>query len=283
MLWKISEQIEVKMSDIKNEISFEGQAELLALLVLEDDQFSVMAPVILKLLEDECSKPEVRTSIMREGANRPFISPEKYRETLKEEIGDELSDVKLDFLTAMYALTYNIVIEGKKEYNVAVAIERCHPDAMLPTYASIGDAGMDVYAIEDVTILPGETKLIKTGIKVAIPDGYELQVRPRSGQSLKTKLRVANSPGTIDSGYRDEIGIIMENIASPIQELSFHYDENNNLVIDNILTSSPEEIVKGQRIAQLVLTKVYHTNFYKCDNVKELGGDRGGGFGHSGK
>ena len=84
-------------------------------------------------------------------------------------------------------------------------------DFGLPKYETLGAAGMDVRANEAVEIRPGETKLIKTGIYVAIPRGLEIQVRPRSGLSLKTKMRVANAPGTIDSDYRGEVCIIAEN------------------------------------------------------------------------
>lgn len=94
---------------------------------------------------------------------------------------------------------------------IEVFVEICREDAILPSYAKPGDAGMDVCAAENIDIGPGETVIIPTGIKLAIPEGYEIQVRPRSGISFKTPLRISNSPGTIDSGYRDELGIIMTN------------------------------------------------------------------------
>jgi len=94
---------------------------------------------------------------------------------------------------------------------VDIKVEICRENIQLPEYANPGDAGIDIYAAEDVTINPGETKIIPTGLKVAIPTGYEIQVRPRSGLSAKTPLRVPNSPGTIDAGYRDEVGVILTN------------------------------------------------------------------------
>ena len=142
-----------------------------------------------------------------------------------------------------------------------VYIEKCHEDAVIPSYAKSGDAGMDVYAIEDVILMPGETDIVPIGIKVAIPDGYELQVRPRSGLSLKTSLRVANAPGTIDSGYRDEICVIMTNIS------------DENLAI----------IKKGDRIAQFVLQQVPRVEWEEVNSVSKIGEDRGGGFGSTGK
>lgn len=105
--------------------------------------------------------------------------------------------------------------------------ERVHEDAVIPQYATIGDSGADIHTVEDVFIYPGRTKLIRTGLKVDIPPhpqhklGYrwEMQVRPRSGVSLKTKLRVANSPGTVDNFFRNEVKVIMYNEFFPQMEI----------------------------------------------------------------
>ena len=94
---------------------------------------------------------------------------------------------------------------------IDVYVEVIREGVKLPYYANSYDAGMDVCAAEDTIIEPGQTVIIPTGLKFAIPEGYEIQVRPRSGISLKTPLRLANSPGTIDAGYRNELGIIMNN------------------------------------------------------------------------
>ena len=274
-----------KMTNTINDIDLDlipGGKEFIALLELSDEEFSAVAPTMLKLIEDEYNKPEIRNSLINE-TNGPIASPKDFREEIEKTLKEELSDIKIDFIVSMYSIAYNIVNEGKKENNIAIAIERCNKDARLPLYANINDAGMDVYALEDITILPGETKLIKLGIKVAIPEGYELQIRPRSGQSLKTKLRIANSPGTIDAGYRGEIGVIVENIDNPIKDIQFHYENSGQLVVDSIATGAPIEIVKGQRFAQLVLAKVYHANFYRTEKVEDIGVNRNGGFGSSGK
>ena len=262
--------------------NFNHAEELLALLNLNDDEFSAISSVMLRVLEDELSRPLVRNQIIQESVG-PLLSVEDFTKSINENLNTELSQIKMDFITQVYALIYNIIEENNKENHIAVAIEKINDKVKLPIYANETDAGMDVYALEDITILPGETKLIKTGIKMAIPTGYELQVRPRSGNSLKTKLRIANTPGTIDSGYRDEIGIIVENIDNPIRDIKFHYDDNQKLVIDSIATGAPMEITEGQRIAQLVLCKVYHADFYKVDSVENIGENRGGGFGSSGK
>ena len=131
----------------------------------------------------------------------------------------------------------------------------------LPKYETVGSAGMDVRANikEPVTLAPGAIKLIPAGLKVEIPLGYELQVRPRSGLALKYGLGMANSIGTIDSDYRGEIGVIAINFS------------------DKPYTIQPEE-----RIAQLVLNKVEQIEWVE---VTELGiTERGaGGYGHTGK
>lgn len=132
----------------------------------------------------------------------------------------------------------------------------------LPQYETLGAAGMDVRANVQVLLQPKETKLIPTGIYVAIPSGYEIQVRPRSGVSLKTSLRVANAPGTIDSDYRGEICIIAQNTHSSVEMC----------------------IGKGERIAQIVLQKVPQIEWETVNSKEELGQTlRGtGGFGSTG-
>lgn len=144
---------------------------------------------------------------------------------------------------------------------IKVFMEICHPDAKIPAYARTGDAGMDIYAVEDQQIKPNSTAIIRTGLKVAIPEGFEIQIRPRSGLSLKTALRLPNSPGTIDAGYRDEIGIIMHNTSM----------------------AEPYEVKKGDRIAQMVLQRVPMIEWQQTDSVLNIGENRGGGFGSSGK
>jgi dUTP pyrophosphatase len=157
-------------------------------------------------------------------------------------------------------------VDNLKEYvlndeSVLLGVKQLHPDATLPSYAHPGDSGMDIKAIETFTIAPGETKLVKTGIAMAIPKGYEIQVRPRSGLSLNTKLRVSNSPGTVDSNYKGEICIIMENTG-------WNYSG------DIVITS-------GHRIAQLVLAKV-ETAAVGWVNSLEESNRNSDGFGSSG-
>lgn len=131
--------------------------------------------------------------------------------------------------------------------------------AQLPTYATEQSAGVDVRCLAGFTLAPGERKLIPTGIKIGLPDGYEAQVRPRSGLALKKGITVINAPGTIDADYRGDVGIVLIN----------HGTE----------TFTAEA---GERIAQLVIVR--NVVQAEWDEVDELDAtERGeGGFGHSG-
>lgn len=160
---------------------------------------------------------------------------------------------------------------------VEIAVEKCRKTARIPQYARAGDAGMDVFAAEDISIAPGETVVVPTGLKLAIPIGYEIQVRPRSGISLKTPLRISNSPGTIDSGYRDEVGIIITNTSDRNDNLGIHtINDKGNL-------SGTYIIRTGDRIAQIVLQLVPKIKFVAVESVEAIGQNRGGGFGSTGE
>ena len=133
-------------------------------------------------------------------------------------------------------------------------------DLPLPRYMSEAAAGMDVCAAVDEPLVlePGDIQLVPTGLQVAVPPGYEVQVRPRSGLALKHGLTVVNAPGTIDADYRGEVGVIVGNIGR-----------------------QPFTITRGMRIAQLVVAAVARADVHEVDELPETG--RGeGGFGHSG-
>jgi dUTP pyrophosphatase len=128
----------------------------------------------------------------------------------------------------------------------------------LPEYKTEGSAGMDIRSIDDVTLNPGERALIHTGLYIAVPHGYEAQLRPRSGLALKYGITLANAIGTIDEDYRNEIGAIIIN----------HGEE-------------PFIIEKGDRIAQMVITKYEKSEWNEVNELDET--ERGlGGFGHTG-
>ena len=134
-------------------------------------------------------------------------------------------------------------------------------DVSMPAYQTEGSAGMDLRAAVDppVTLAPGERVLVPTGLIVEIPSGYEAQVRPRSGLALKHGISLVNAPGTIDSDYRGEIGVILINLGN-----------------------EPFVIQHNDRIAQMVIAPVTQARIVEVDEVNETG--RGsGGFGHTGK
>lgn len=134
--------------------------------------------------------------------------------------------------------------------SVPIYYKKVDKNVKLPTYSNEGDAGMDVYSNIDIHIKPQETKLINLGIKIEIPFGYELQVRPRSGLSLNTPLRISNSPGTIDCGYRGELCVIVTNTSEKgLYTQIYDLDHKGN-------AHGVYKIKKYDRIAQIVLAKV---------------------------
>jgi len=147
-------------------------------------------------------------------------------------------------------------------------VKKLHPDAVIPTYGSKEAAGFDLTVIEDVVINPGGTYLARTGLAFDIPSGYEIQIRPRSGASLNTKVRIANAPGTIDSDYTGEVKLILDNIAE--NGTGWFHNTDNAVVIP-----------AGTRVAQGVLAPVLQAEFEVVEELKET--ERGaGGFGSTG-
>ena len=272
-----------------NDTPFVGDfQEFAVLFALNETDFNIIKGPIIAELEKSLNNPSDKYLLLKslEQNNVDINELIELYNALLVEIDEQLKDIsqnKRDFLKQVIGIIVNAVneVNGTANEKIYIPIELCNPEAKIPTYANVGDAGLDIYALEDITIKPGETKLIKTGLKVAIPRGYELQVRPKSGRALKTKLRVANTPGTIDSGYRDEIGVIVENIESPIKDMEYDYDEYGNIIIKSILYGENYYITKGEKFAQLILNKVPTAVFYSVDNIGEFEGDRGGGFGSS--
>lgn len=263
--------------------------EIAALLSLPDEQFNVISEIFLdemqKALNSNNEKLQLLQGLATMGGNSEELTA-VYNQII-EQIDEQLVDVsqpKKDFLKRMMGLIVNAInsSEGAAKKIIKIPVQLCHADAKVPSYANIGDAGLDIYALDDYTINPGETKLIPTGIKVAIPRGYELQVRPKSGRALKTKLRVANTPGTIDSGYRNEVAVIIENVEAPIKDITYDFDEKGNIIIKSILHGSPYYIEKGTKFAQLVLNETPTVSFIEVADIHEIEGDRNGGFGSSG-
>jgi dUTP pyrophosphatase len=154
-----------------------------------------------------------------------------------------------------------------------VKIKRLSENAVLPVYANPSDSGFDLVATEDVIIEPGETKLVPTGLAFELPEGFELQIRPRSGITLKTKLRV--QLGTVDQGYTGEVGVIVDNNARNGMDVDYYCTYRCDFEWGGYL------VKKGTRIAQGVLAPVAHAQFEEVSELSES--QRGaGGFGSTG-
>lgn len=139
-----------------------------------------------------------------------------------------------------------------------IKVKKLHPDAKIPTYGSKGASGADLYALELVAIEPGTTRQVKTGIAFELPKGFEIQVRPRSGLSLKTGLRVANAPGTVDSDYTGDCSVLLTNTGTEIYIVQ-----------------------PGDRIGQAVLCPVFQMELFESKELTETErGDKG--FGSTG-
>ena len=261
---------------------------LTSLFNMDDEKFALISPGILQSFQQSVNNPNDKLSLVQtlnaNGATAEDLVASFNTITGAIESIEEISQIKRDFLKSLLATLTNAVneTEGIAKRFVQIPVELCHPDAKIPQYANTSDSGMDVYALDDYTIAPGETKLIPTGIKLALPPGYEIQVRPKSGRALKTKLRIANTPGTVDAGYRDEIKVIVENIESPIKDIEYDFDDNGTPIIKSILHGAAYTIGKGEKFCQLVLMEVPKAALYRVEQVGEIGENRGGGFGSTG-
>lgn len=194
-------------------------------------------------------------------------------------------------------------------------------EGKVPRYASENAAGCDLYATIDMAVRPGETKIMPLDFTMAIGEEYEAQIRPRSGLSLKTELRIPNGPGTIDSDYRDNVGVLLQNtynIANlpwqiamhpelleqlyenyrvvglseyiaqqrgvPLSEAAALHIMDHKIYVDSL--GNPYGTIyikKGDRIAQMVFCEYKRANFISHHDPREIGADRGGGFGHTGR
>lgn len=267
-----------------------GIDELGVLLTLPDEQFIVISPFFIDELQKSMNNIDDKIALAQ-AMNISGVKVEDLQKSYLElinnidkEFSTILSTPKRDFLKKMLSITYNCITEsqGVSKRIIQIPIELTSKDAKIPTYAHLGDGAVDLYAPKDYTIKPGETVIIPCDIKVALPYGYAFLIHPRSGTSSKTKLRVANSIGLIDSQYKGVIGVIVENIEPPIKDISYKFDENGQPIITSILHGQSYFISKGERFAQMRLVEVPTASFFQVESVDGIGDDRGGGFGSSG-
>lgn len=258
-----------------------------SLMNVPDEQFKELEPAFLQVFQEVLNEKDAQAEMMV-----MMASPEFNADTIQNEFMlindaidtlDFLSEEKKDFLRKITAMSANKMEELSSKATKVVQIPCEVLNGNLPPqYAHDTDAGMDIISPAEYTIAPGETIIIPTGIKCAIPEGYALLIQPRSGQSAKTKLRVANTPGLIDAGYRDEIGVIIENIEPPFKDIDYEFDDNGEIHIKSILHGQSYTIAAGQKFAQMRLVQVPHAQFLAVENVGEIGENRGGGFGSTG-
>ena len=271
--------------------SLGGFDELSMLLSLPEEQFAMIAPVFLQELEKSFNNIEDKLFIAQAmnaaGAKMEDLQ-KSYADLIKaldEQFSGVLSGQKIDFLKQFLAISYNSIadVQGVTKRVIQVPIELTSEGAKIPQYANLGDGAVDLYAPEDFTIGPGETKIIPVDIKVALPYGYAFLIHPRSGLSAKTKLRVANSVGLVDSQYKGVIGVILENVEPRIKDISYEFDDKGRPIITSIEHGQSYSISKGERFAQMRLVEVPSASFFQVESVDGIGDDRGGGFGSSGK
>ena len=280
---KVVEDVRDALSQL-NSLDGNSIEAIAVLLSMDDAQFELVSPGILdsflRSLNTTNARLMLAQSINATGSTAESVQDEFLQ--LVNEI-DTITDLiapKRDFLKKLLRGINTAIseTEGIAKRYIQIPFVKCHPDAKMPEYAHPDDSGMDVYAVADSVFHPGETKLIPTGIKVAVPNGYEIQIRPKSGRALKTKMRIANSIGTVDAGFRGELQVIIENIEPPIKDITYDFDDNGRPIITSILRGSDMTIGKGEKFAQLVLMEVPKAVLFQVENLDDT--ERGnGGFG----
>ena len=246
----------------------ESIPQLFQLIDLPDAKFDQIYPQLQSMAETTFKSEAYQKDVLQnltvyKASNEIDIEAEKatVEELIKEiKEDDTLSANKQTFLISILEAAtlsiYDLMQNPRERIEVKIKVLS---GGKIPTYAHPTDAGADVYASEPTNFEPYETKIVHTALQVAIPAGYEIQIRPRSGMSLKTGFRVANAPGTIDSDYRGEIGVIITNTSD-----------------------KPAIIEKGDKIAQMVIAPVPMIKWVETDNLDET--ERGeGGFGSTDK
>lgn len=262
-------KIEELFAGVPNKDGFDTMMQFVQ---LPDEQFDQLWPnfkqSFMEIIKSEKFQREQKEALtLIPGVTTETLKEEKeYYEEIIHDISQEpdLSDSKKEFFVILFNALADIheqlLMSGRTQ--IEVKITKLNPDAVIPQYAHPTDAGADISAIETVTIQPGETKIVKTGIAIAIPAGYEVQIRPRSSLSVKSKLRIPNTPGTIDTEYRGEIGVPIWNAGDV-----------------------PYVIEKGMKIAQMLIAPTPMIKWNEVATVDELGTtSRGnGGFGSTDK
>ena len=268
----------------------DGLTLLTNMLLMPDDKFETIKMTLMDSIEATFNTPDARVAFAQM-VNQQGLRIEDFSGNIDNIVAAvsqmtvqdmELSESKKDFLKFIF-ITFVNTLEASQSVShriINIPIELCREGAKLPAYATDGSAAMDIYSPEDYVIGPGECVIIPTGLKVNIPIGYALLIQPRSGMSRKTKLRVANTPGLIDSDYHEEIGVIIENIDPPLKDYKIQQD--GGAILQGPLYGSSFTIGKGERFAQMRLVEVPLVNWLEVDSLGEFENDHGAGFGSTG-
>ena len=268
----------------------DGLQILGAVLAMPNDAFETVKGSLFDTIKSTFNSPEAKIGFAQM-MNQQGLRIEDFSDNLDDLVqavdemaaeGVELSDSKKDFLKFIFTTFINTMEESNMVSHrvLTIPVEVCRDGAKLPTYATNGPAAMDIYSPAEYTIGPGECIIIPTGLKVNLPIGYALLIQPRSGMSRKTKLRVANTPGLIDSDYHEEIGVIVENIDPPLKD--FEIQQDGEAILKGPLYGSSFTIGKGERFAQMRLVEVPLVNWLPVESLGSFENDHGKGFGSTG-
>ena len=277
------------IEELENMPGLKGISEFAQLFSVDDETFEKLAPLVLDAMKQAYADPNEKLMLIQ-ALNAEGIYSDEFTEKiellgeeLKKEYTGKISDAKINFLISALSIISNVVneTEGVAKRIIQIPIKQLDLNAKVPTYAHAGDGAVDLYTPIDFTLKPGEQKIIPLGFALDLPRGYGALIQPRSGLSAKSKLRIPNTPGLIDSGYKGEVGVIVENVEAPIQDLEVEYDENGTPILKSILFGKSLEFSKGDRIAQMRLVETPSMVFVKTMELNQS--DRGeGGFGSSG-
>lgn len=287
----IFNQIFESIDDVLGNEESTGLEVLGAILAMPDEQYETVKPVLFDSIERAFDTPDAHIAFAQM-MNVNGLKIEDFTENVDQlvEAIDSftpedvvLSDSKKDFLKHIFGAFVNAMNASTAVPRrvIQIPIELCREGAKLPTYATDGSAAMDIYSPEEYVIGPGESIVIPTGLKVDIPKGYALLIQPRSGLSRKTKLRIPNTPGLIDSDYHEEIGVIIENTDPPIKEAGILQNVEGEYEEANLYGSS-FTIGKGERFAQMRLIEVPVVNWLPVSDLGTFENDHGSGFGSTG-
>lgn len=262
-----------------------------AILTLPDEQFEAIKANLFDSIEATFNEPATKVAFAQM-INQQGLRIEDFSDNMDNLIQAveeltvedmELSDSKKDFLKFIFATFINSMEDSKMVSRrvISIPVEVCREGAKLPAYATDGSGAMDIYSPEEYVIGPGESVMIPIGIKVDIPIGYGLLIQPRSGLSRKSKIRIPNTPGLIDSDYHEEIGVIIENIDPPVKDIQLELGDNGE-IIDGTLHGSSFTIGKGERFAQMRLVEIPLVNWLPVSSLGSFKDDHGKGFGGTG-